>query len=103
MTLLCSMLGPAISPMREGDVAHVDFGVAQAHLPTTISVDRIVESTGQNVGAVALQSVVRHNGQMRETGLVIEVPEATATVAHWREHHDPIAGMPNPPETGTAV
>lgn len=39
----------------------------------------------------------RHNGHMRETGLVIEVPEATATVAHWRERHDPIAGHGMPP------
>lgn len=30
------------------------LGVAQAHLPRTISVDRIVESTGSNVGPVAL-------------------------------------------------
>ncbi len=33
------------------------FGVAQAHLPSTISIDRIVESTGTNVGAVALQQI----------------------------------------------
>ncbi|WP_419945741.1 type II toxin-antitoxin system PemK/MazF family toxin [Candidatus Poriferisodalis sp.] len=33
------------------------FGVAQAHLPTTISVDRIVEPTGTNVGPVALQQI----------------------------------------------
>ncbi|MFN6120343.1 MAG: hypothetical protein ACK5CE_12030 [Actinomycetes bacterium] len=37
------------------DVA--EFGVAQAHLPTTISVDRIVEPTGANVGPVALQQI----------------------------------------------
>jgi mRNA interferase MazF len=35
------------------------FGVAQAHLLTTISVDRIVESTGVIVGSVQL-------GQIRE-------------------------------------
>jgi len=33
------------------------FGVAQAHLPTTISVDRIVDSTGTNIGPVALQQI----------------------------------------------
>jgi len=33
------------------------FGVAQAHLPTTISVDRVVETTGMNVGPVALRQI----------------------------------------------
>lgn len=33
------------------------FGVAQAHLPSTISVDRIVESAGANVGAIVLQQI----------------------------------------------
>jgi mRNA interferase MazF len=33
------------------------FGVAQAHLPTTVSVDRVVEATGTNVGPVALQQI----------------------------------------------
>ena len=33
------------------------FGVAQAHLPTTISVDRVVETTGTNIGSVALQQI----------------------------------------------
>ncbi len=33
------------------------FGAAQAHLPSTISVDRIVEEAGVNVGAVALQQI----------------------------------------------
>ena len=45
---------------RRGWLTEVDvtgFGVAQAHLPTTISVDRIVETTGANIGAVALQQV----------------------------------------------
>src|SRR5690606_9840110 len=32
-------------------------GVAQAHLPTTISVDRIVDPTGTNVGPVALRQI----------------------------------------------
>jgi len=31
--------------------------VAQAHLPTTISVDRVVETTGTNIGPVALQQI----------------------------------------------
>lgn len=34
-----------------------DLGVAQAHLPTTISIDRVVESVGTNVGAVVLQQI----------------------------------------------
>ena len=45
---------------RRGWLTEVDitgFGVAQAHLPTTISVDRVVETTDTNVGAVALQQV----------------------------------------------
>lgn len=33
------------------------LGLAQAHLPTTISVDRIVEATGENVGVVALKQI----------------------------------------------
>ena len=33
------------------------IGIAQAHLPTTISVDRLVESTGVNVGPVALRQI----------------------------------------------
>lgn len=33
------------------------FGVAQAHLPTTISVDRVVESPGANTGPVALRQI----------------------------------------------
>lgn len=45
---------------RRGWLSEVDvteFGVAQAHLPTTISVDRIVETTGTNVGPIALQQI----------------------------------------------
>lgn len=41
--------------LSEVDVG--DLGVAQAHLPTTISVDRIVEPTGTNIGPVALRQV----------------------------------------------
>ncbi len=47
---------------RRGWLSEVDvggFGVATAHLPTTVSVDRIVETAGVNVGPVAL-------GQIRE-------------------------------------
>jgi mRNA-degrading endonuclease toxin of MazEF toxin-antitoxin module len=43
--------------LSEVDVG--EFGVAQAHLPTTISADRIVDATGTNIGPVAL-------GQIRE-------------------------------------
>ena len=45
---------------RRGWLSEVDvtgFGVAQAHLPTTISVDRVVEETGTNIGSVALQQI----------------------------------------------
>lgn len=45
---------------RRGWLSEVDIaglGVAQAHLPTTISVDRIVEATGANIGPVALRQV----------------------------------------------
>ena len=41
--------------MSEVDIT--GFGVAQAHLPTTISVDRVVEMTGTNVGSVALRQI----------------------------------------------
>lgn len=50
------------STTRRGWLTEVDvagFGVAQTHLPTTISVDRIVETTETNVGPVTLR-------QMRE-------------------------------------
>lgn len=33
------------------------FGVAQTHLPTTISVDRIVDSTDANIGPVKLRQI----------------------------------------------
>ena len=45
---------------RRGWLSEVDvtgFGVAQAHLPTTISVDRVVETTGTNVGPVTLRQI----------------------------------------------
>ena len=45
---------------RRGWLSEVDvagFGVAQAHLPTSISVDRVVETTGTNVGPVALRQI----------------------------------------------
>ena len=45
---------------RRGWLSEVEvtgFGVAQAHLPTTISVDRVVETTGTNVGPVALHQI----------------------------------------------
>lgn len=50
------------STTRRGWLSEVDvagFGVAQTLLPTTISVDRIVETTATNVGPVTLR-------QMRE-------------------------------------
>ena len=36
------------------EVEVTGFGVVQAHLPTTISVDRIIETTSTNIGSVAL-------------------------------------------------
>lgn len=50
------------STTRRGWLSEVDtagYGVAQTHLPTTISVDRIVDTTSTNVGPVTL-------GQLRE-------------------------------------
>ena len=41
--------------LSEVDVA--GFGVAQAHLPTTLSVDRVVEVTATNIGPVALRQI----------------------------------------------
>lgn len=46
--------------MQRGWLTEVEidgFGIAQAHLPTTVSVDRIVESAQVNIGAVALQQI----------------------------------------------
>ena len=45
---------------KRGWLSEVDisgFGVAQAHLPTTVSVDRVVDTTDTNIGAVALQQI----------------------------------------------
>ena len=41
--------------LSEVDIA--GFGVAQTHLPTTISVDRFVDTTDTNVGPVTLQQI----------------------------------------------
>jgi mRNA-degrading endonuclease toxin of MazEF toxin-antitoxin module len=45
---------------RRGWLSEVDItglGVAQTHLPTTISVDRIVDTTDANVGPVTLRRI----------------------------------------------
>lgn len=45
---------------RRGWLSEIDivgFGVAQAHLPTTISVDRVIKTTGTNIGPVALRQI----------------------------------------------
>ena len=45
---------------RRGWLTEVEvpgFGIAHAHLPTTISVDQIVETTDTNIGPVALRQV----------------------------------------------
>lgn len=39
------------------EVGIADVGIAQAHLPTTISVDRIVETDVVNIGSVALRQI----------------------------------------------
>ncbi len=39
------------------EVEIADVGIAQAHLPTTISVDRIVETDIVNIGSVALRQI----------------------------------------------
>ena len=39
------------------EVEIADVGIAQAHLPTTIAVDRIVESDVMNIGSVALRQI----------------------------------------------
>ena len=41
--------------LSEVDIA--GLGVVQAHLPTTVSVDRVVETTGTNIGPAALQQI----------------------------------------------
>ena len=41
--------------MSEVDIA--GFGVAQAHLSASTGVDRVVETTGTNVGPVALRQI----------------------------------------------
>ncbi|WP_419837690.1 type II toxin-antitoxin system PemK/MazF family toxin [Candidatus Poriferisodalis sp.] len=39
------------------EVEVVGLGVAQAHLPTTLSADRVIEVTGTNVGLVVLRQI----------------------------------------------
>lgn len=39
------------------EVEVADVGVAQTHLVTTISTDRVVEATGSNVGPVVLKQI----------------------------------------------
>ena len=39
------------------EVEIADVGIAQAHLPTTISVDRIIEADVMNIGSVALRQI----------------------------------------------
>ncbi|MFN0027142.1 MAG: type II toxin-antitoxin system PemK/MazF family toxin [Acidimicrobiales bacterium] len=49
-----------ITTTRRDWLTEVDipgFGTAQAHLPTTVSVDRIVETTDTNIGPAALQQI----------------------------------------------
>ena len=39
------------------EVEIAEFGIIQAHLPTSVSVDRIVTETGHNVGPLVLRQV----------------------------------------------
>ena len=50
---------PCTTTLRgwQTEVAVGDLGVAQSHLVTTISIDRVVEDTGTNVGPVALRQI----------------------------------------------
>lgn len=47
---------PCTSTVRrwESELPIADFGHAQAHLPTSVSVDRVIEHTGYNIGSIAL-------------------------------------------------
>jgi mRNA-degrading endonuclease toxin of MazEF toxin-antitoxin module len=54
---------------RRGWLTQVEVegvGVVQAHLPTSISVDRIVEVVGLNVGAVVLHQIRERIGELLE-------------------------------------
>jgi mRNA-degrading endonuclease toxin of MazEF toxin-antitoxin module len=45
---------------RRGWLTEVDvagYGIAQAHLPTTVSIDRVVEATTTNIGPALLAQV----------------------------------------------
>ena len=48
------------------EVEIADVGVAQAHLPTSISVDRIVDADVANVGPVALRQIRELIGDLLE-------------------------------------
>ena len=39
------------------EVEIADVGIAQTHLPTTISIDRIIETDVMNIGSVALRQI----------------------------------------------
>ena len=43
-----------------------NMGVAQAHLVTTVSIDRVVESTGVNVGPMILRQIRELVGELIE-------------------------------------
>jgi mRNA interferase MazF len=48
------------------EVEVAEFGLAQAHLPTTISVDRVVEPAGANIGPAALRQIRELIGELLE-------------------------------------
>lgn len=62
------LVAPCTTTIRGwlSEVSIDGFGVAQAHLVTTVSVDRVVESTGNNVGAVILRQLRELVGELIE-------------------------------------
>ena len=70
---------------KRGWLSEVDifgFGVSQAHLPTTISVDRIVDTTGTNIGPVALQQIREAHSRLDRTlNQASDVPDLPGCVA----------------------
>ena len=50
------------------EVGIAGLGVAQAHLPMTISVDRVVEATDTNIGPVAVQQIRELIADLLELG-----------------------------------
>lgn len=62
------LVAPCTTTIRGwlSEVPLYGFGVAQTHLVTTVSVDRVVEPTGNNVGAVILRQLRELVGELIE-------------------------------------